>query len=148
MIIFKVIELKLYLSYIQFHHIQTPRLLDVDAIYAIEGIDDGLSAIGDDRVAHALRDNLDAHSRFDTNTVDLLAVLRGDLKYCHNAKGFIFLVSVDLLSMLCHDKFVVKKKKCFIIFWLQIYKYSPTKLVRDLKISLFPLKNSLSVVFL
>ena len=128
MIIFKVIELKLYLSYIQFHHIQTPRLLDVDAIYAIEGIDDGLSSIGDDWVAHALRDNLNTHSGFNANAVGLFAVLRGDLKYCHNAKGFIILVSVDLLSMLCHDKFVVKKK-CFITFWLQIYKYSPTKLV-------------------
>ena len=126
MIIFKVIELKLYLSYMQFHHIQTPRLLDVDAIYAIKGIDDGLSSIGDDWVAHALRDNLNGHSGFNANAVGLLAVLRGDLKYCHNAKGIIFLVSVDLLLMLCHDKFVVKKK-CFIIFWLQIYKYSLTK---------------------
>ena len=90
MIIFKVIELKLYLSYMQFHHIQTPRLLDVDAIYAIKGIDDGLSSIGDDRVAHALRDNLNTHSGFNANAVGLLAVLRGDLKYCHNAKVLYF----------------------------------------------------------
>ena len=90
MIFFLVVQLKLYLSYIKFHHIQTPRLLDVDAIYAIEGIDDGLSSIGDDRVAHALRDNLNTHSGFNANAVGLLAVLRGDLKYCHNAKVLYF----------------------------------------------------------
>ena len=83
MIIFKVIELKLYLSYIQFHHIQTPRLFDVDAIYTIEGIDDGLSSICCDRVAHALRDYLNAHARLDADAVGVLDVFGRDDKTCH-----------------------------------------------------------------
>lgn len=38
--------------------IQTPGQLDVDTIDAIEGIDDGLAAIGADGIAQTLGDNL------------------------------------------------------------------------------------------
>ena len=69
--------------YIKVYHIQAAGLLDVDAIKAVEGINDGLAAIGDDRVAHTLCCDLNRHARFDTDTVELLTAFRGNLEQCH-----------------------------------------------------------------
>ena len=59
--------------------IQAPGLLDVDAVDAVEGIDDGLTAIGADGIAQTLGDDLNRHARFDADAVHALAILGGYL---------------------------------------------------------------------
>ena len=63
--------------------IQAPSLLDVDAVDAVEGIDDGLSAIGEDGVAETLGDDLDGHAGFDADAVHALAILGSNLVEGH-----------------------------------------------------------------
>ena len=61
------------------HSIQAAGLFDVNTIDAIEGIDDSLTAIGDDGIAQTSGDDLNRHTRLDANTIHALAILGGYL---------------------------------------------------------------------
>ena len=52
--------------------IQAPSLLDINPIDTVEGIDDSLSAVGEDGVAETLGDDLDGHAGFDADAVHTL----------------------------------------------------------------------------
>ena len=63
---------------IQINSIQTSSLLDVNAIDAHEGIDDGLTAIGNYGVAETVADDLDRHARLDADAIARRPLLGGN----------------------------------------------------------------------
>ncbi len=73
----------------QIHRIQAAGLFDVDAIDAIEGIDDSLAAIGTDGIAQTLGDDLNRHTRLDADAVHALTILGGYLINGHKVKDYI-----------------------------------------------------------
>ena len=68
----------------QFHHVKAACLFDVDAVDAHECVDDDLTAVGRDGVAHALRDYLNAHAWLNADAVGVLDVFGRDDKTCHS----------------------------------------------------------------
>jgi len=80
--IYKKLFLIIHLSnsiHSQIHSVQATGFFDVDTIDAIEGINDGLTAIGADGIAQTLGDDLNRHARLDANTIHALAILGGYL---------------------------------------------------------------------
>ena len=97
----------------QIHSVQAASLFDVDAIDAIEGIDDHLAAIGDDGIAQTLGDDLNRHAGLDADAVHALAILGGYLIEGHKVKDFI-----DILGQRYFLK-INKRKICGIKIYVK-----------------------------
>ena len=80
----------------QIHRIQAASLFDVDAIDAIEGIDDHLTAIGAYGIAQTIGDDLNRHAGFDADAVHALAILGGYLIEGHRVKILLLVLGTKI----------------------------------------------------
>ena len=69
--------------HIQIHRAANSRLFDIDPINALESIDDGLTAVDQERIGKAGSDDLHGHAGFDADAVKLRPRLGRDQESGH-----------------------------------------------------------------